>query len=519
MQKNSELVGWRVNGTLKKYGDRKTPDYFLRNTGIRESNFAVQLDKHWKDKLFMSFYGSTFNTEIGILRGSHIGNLTDLQEAFERNPPFFTEENFRSDIGAPRQAVNHHLIKLESKYYFAQESSLNFILAGQLNKRKEYDVRRGNRTSRPTLSLNQYTYTTDLSYQHTLEGEWLLKMGNQNTLTDNINESGTGVLPLIPNYFSWGSGFYTTLKKEWESKVVEMGIRYDHEQQRVATIGRDIPREILRFTNNYNNFNSRVGLNYLLTENQSVSFNTGYTTRNPAINELYSMGLHQGVSGIEEGDAELGIEKAWKTTIEYKYQPSSNFSVELFYYNQRFNDYIFLDPLDEFRLTIRGAFPVFKYTQTDATIQGFDVSSQLTITENFYAKAQYSFIKGEDRSNAQPLVFIPPARLTGSLTYRLKQAIRVTKLRFEDVELELNNTYVFRQKNLLDEQDFLATPNAYNLIRLKASSNLILPKFKLRAFLRIENLFNVRYRDYLNRQRYFADEQGRSIAVGINFKF
>ena len=35
----------------------------------------------------------------------------------------------------------------------------------------------------------------------------------------------------------------------------------------------------------------------------------------------------------------------------------------------------------------------------------------------------------------------------------------------------------------------------------------------------IYNILNTRYRDYLNRFRYFSDEQGRSIAIRINVPF
>ncbi len=519
LQKNSDLIGWRINGTVKRYGDRNTPDYFLRNTGTKETNLAVQLEKHVDDNLFLSIYGSTFNTDIGILRGSHIGNLTDLQEAIGRDVPFFTQDTFGSNIEAPRQDVSHHLIKLGSKYYFSDNSSLNLVLAGQLNKRKEFDVRRGNRTDIPTLSLTQYTYTTDLKYLYESDKEWTLTMGVQNILTDNLNDSGTGVLPLIPNYFSWNLGGYATMRREWEKVCAEIGMRYDHELQQVSTLSTNIPREIIRLENNFNNLNSRIGLSYKMDSYQTLSVNTGYATRNPAINELYSMGLHQGVSGIEEGDPDLKVESAIKTTLEYKYQPSSNFSFDALFYFQQFSDYIYLNPEDEFRLTIRGAFPVFKYQQTDATILGFDAASQYSFSETLIAQAKFSYIKGKDLDNNQPLVFIPPSRLYGSLTYRFKNAIRLPKMNLEDVELEMNNNYVFRQNDILPEQDFLETPNAYNLLGLKASSNIILPKVKLRLSIKVDNLLNSRYRDYLNRQRYFADENGRSIVLGLNLKF
>ena len=42
-----------------------------------------------------------------------------------------------------------------------------------------------------------------------------------------------------------------------------------------------------------------------------------FKQRPPEI-ELYSFGLHQGVSGIEEGNADLNVEKGFKSTLQVR---------------------------------------------------------------------------------------------------------------------------------------------------------------------------------------------------------
>ena len=160
IEKYSPFLAWRVNGTLKKYGDRKTPDYYLNNTGIQEANFAVQLEKSWKEKLFVNLYGSTFNTRLGILRGSHIGNLTDLEEALVNEVPFYTEPDFSYEINAPKQEVSHHLLKSRARYYITDNQKVELTIAGQINNRKEFDVRRSGRTNTPALSLEQLSFNS-----------------------------------------------------------------------------------------------------------------------------------------------------------------------------------------------------------------------------------------------------------------------------------------------------------------------------------------------------------------------
>ena len=519
LQKYSKALAWKVSGTSKKYGDRKSPNYFLRNTGLEELNFTAQLEKSWKDKLFIDFLASTFNTQLGVLRGSHIGNLTDLESSLGRDVPFYTEEKFSYKLDAPKQKVSHHLVKLSTNYLISEEKSIKLILAGQLNRRDEFDVRRNDRSDIPALSLEQFTFSTDFSYQTRILKDWKVKLGAQTIFTDNVNDPETGILPLIPDYVSFKSGLFTTLKRKWGKSAIDLGFRFDNEFQDVATISSTLPREIVRYENSFQNFSGQVGYQLDLKENHTLSINSGLTMRNPAINELYSQGLHQGVSGIEEGDIDLKGETGLKTTLEYEARTSPNFSFTGLTYYHRINDYIYLNPQDEFRLTIRGAFPVFKYEQTDAEIYGLDLSTRFFVSKSWGGEIKYSYIKGNDIGESQPLIFMPPPTLGGKMIYRNADHFDLFKTEVEGLEIELNHRYVFEQTNFLIEQDFVPPPEAYYLMGLKLSANFILPKYKIRWYAQINNLLNTEYRDYLNRQRYFADELGTSLTFGLNFKF
>ena len=514
------FIGYRFTATLKKYGDRKTPTYFLNNTGSEEINFSLQLEKKLNDKLYSEFYLSSFNTRLGILRGSHIGNLTDLQSALNQDIPFYTEENFSYQIDAPRQEVLHQLAKAKIKYYINEAQKLEFVLAGQINDRKEFDIRRGDRSDIPALSLLQFTLNTDLKYTQNFKNDWILNFGNQNIFTDNTNNPETGILPLIPDYQTWNWGIYSTLSKARNKTDFNLGFRYDYVQQLALTISNTLPREIIRFTNNYLNLSGLFTVKHNFDNYQSIAYNLGVASRNPGINELYSAGLHQGVSGIEEGDVNLKSERAIKNTFEYKWFPNTNFTLSALAYHQRFDNYIFLNPTDEIRLTIRGAFPVFRYEQTDASIYGLDLSSQFTIGNSLLGKLKYSYLKGDDLSNNQPLIFMPPNSAFGSMTYQPKSDIELSSnLRLEETAFEVNYRFVFQQEHILADQDFVAPPDEYALLGLKLSTNMITPKHKIRYFIKADNLLNETYRDYLNRQRYFADDIGLSVTTGLSFKF
>lgn len=509
-------LGWKVAATVKKSGDNRSPNYYLKNTGGEEANVALQFDKLVGKRLILDVHFTSFNAALGVLRGGHVGNLTDLETAFNREEPFYTQKEFSYSIEAPRQKVNHHMATLHALYFIAPNQRFEFTYAAQLNQRKEFDVRRSGRSNIPALSLDQISNFIEMKYANDFGKGWELKTGLQVNYTNNENVPETNILPLIPNYVSIEYGVFGLIAKKWDKTTLELGARYDLETRNVAAISTSVPRNVVEFSEMYSNFSAMSGVKRQLTQNWKLLGNVGFANRNPEVNELYSNGLHQGISGIEEGEINLRPEQSLKGTLSLKGKVKNKLFFEALGYYQAIENYIFLNPSNEVRLTIRGAFPVFKYEQTNASIYGLDVSAIYQMTNHLIAKVQYSFIQGEDRSRRIPLIFMPANSLYGELTYDLKN-VRFGKL--ENVELQVNNRYVFEQTHILAGQDFLPPPEAYNLLGAKVSAELQLGKFRLNFFVRAENILNTVYRDYLNRQRYFADDLGVNIIVGINAKF
>ena len=514
LQQYSKLLAWRVVGTLKKSGDNRTSKYFLRNTGNQEANVALQFDKSWNKKWYSDLYFSSFNAELGVLRGSHIGNLTDLEEALERDVPFFTEDNFSYSISSPYQKVNHHLLKFHTKYSISEKQWFDITYAGQYNLRKEFDVRRSGRSDIPALSLKQVSNFVEVKYQNYLPRNWEFKSGVQMNRVDNTNLPETGILPLIPDYISHEYGVFGLVFKSVEKTTIEFGGRYDFENRNVAAISISVPREIIRYEIEYHNLSAMGGVTHEFSKGWKATYNIGYAARNPEVNELYSNGLHQGVSGIEEGDPNLDKEISVKNTLSIKGNMKNKLFFEGLFYYQKIDNYIFLNPQDEIRLTIRGAFPVFKYEQTDARLIGFDIAATYMATERFNITGKYSYLNGYDLTNSLPLVYMPSNNLYAALNYQIPKFKK-----FQNLEVQINNRFVFEQKNLLPSQDFVAPPNSYYLVGLKVSAEKQLNKLRLNMFVRAENLLNETYRDYLNRQRYFADDLGFNLILGINISF
>ena len=503
---DSASVAYRVSGTLKVAGDLRAPNYYLNNTGRREGNLAVQVAKFLSSRWTLRGYYSLFNAEIGVLRGSHVGNLSDLTEAIGRSVPFFTEENFDYGIEAPRQTVSHHLLKGELNFALSDRQNLSLRYGGQLDNRQEFDVRRGS-NDQAALKLLQYNHLLEGNYSRQMGRTQHLEAGVQLELTDNTNQPGTGVLPLIPDYNAARGGAFVTYHNKPERFRYHFGVRVDHQYYEAITITRDLPRRVERFEHRYNSLGGSAGLSWRASRVFSIDTEVTYRQRPPQINELYSQGLHQGVSGIEEGDASLLPEQSMKTSIGLRYgSRSGRLTLNGSAFYQPINEYINLVPVDELRLTIRGAFPVFRYQSVDARLFGGKITV-LAQVGKLEVDSRVAYVRGTEIREDRPLIYIPPLNWRTTLGYPLA----------EGFDLSATAVWVARQRHILVSQDFLPPPPAYSLITLRLTKSWTWKGNAVTAALEADNLLNETYRDYLDRQRYYADSPGRSLNIRIGY--
>ncbi len=514
LSRGTDIFKWRAQFNYSKSGDKHTPDYLLRNTGSERLNGALQSEIKWAPKWSSSAYLSTFNSSIGILRGAHVGNLTDLENAINSAVPLFTTDTFSYDLESPYQKVNHQLARVKTKFKLNQNQELEAVYGFQFNRRKEFDIRRGERSEIPAMSIEQFSNYLELKHSVTLKKGITLLSGVQLNRVDNTNVPETGILPLIPDYVSREVGIYSLLRKTWNKNQISAGVRLDIEDRNVATISSDLPRRIIRYNDVYQNVSASAGWKRAISENWSLNYNFGLASRNPEVNELYSSGLHQGVSGIEEGDVSLKTEQSVKQTFSISGNVKKRFSLHLLGYYQHLSDYIFLNPTNDVRLTIRGAFPVFEYAQADASIYGADVKMNYDFSEKLSTAWTFSYLVGENLEQNLPLVFMPSNSLSGVITYD-----KELRGKWKTFKSSLNGRFTFEQNRLEPEQDFLEVPEKYALLGAVISVERSVGSSSLQIYVKSSNLLNTKYRDYLNRQRYFSDDLGRNIVLGINLDF
>jgi iron complex outermembrane receptor protein len=274
----------------------------------------------------------------------------------------------------------------------------------------------------------------------------------------------------------------------------------------------------------FHNISSNLGVRYSISDNENIYFNYSISSRKPNPSELFSEGLHHSSARIEVGDLSFTSEVGNNVSLNYSFSNVKSALTFSSFYNY-VNDFIYIIPVRT-TTTIAGVFPVWEYMQADANLYGFDVKYDKQYFDNFFIGHQFSLVKGHERSNDKPLINMPPANLKNSISYNFTD--------FNNLNISLESEYVFEQNEYPDTNfeiyipttetyamlDTSTPPKAYHLLNLSSSMRFNSKnggKYKIN--LRVENLFNNLYKDYLNRLRYFTHEMGRNVMLSVNYSY
>jgi iron complex outermembrane receptor protein len=162
-------------------------------------------------------------------------------------------------------------------------------------------------------------------------------------------------------------------------------------------------------------------------------------------------------------------------------------TTELTLHGGTIDNYIYLRP-SGYRLTIRGAFPVFDYVATDATLYGTDMTLTYAIQGPWSVRSRFTLVRGWDRTLQDHLFLMPADRWENAVLY---------------------------------EQDSVGTWNGLQaaLTSTWVAEQLPVGSSEMRFGVLASNLLNVAYRDYLDRFRYYADARGVDVSLWLRFSF
>jgi len=523
---------WRVQGTLKRGGNFEAPNYFLANTGLEERNYSIQL-AYKKSNWGIDLYYSQFYTKLGILLGSTFGNLTDMKAALARGNPIDSAD-FTYDIRRPYQEVGHSLLRIKAFYSFSNASKLELVLGRQYNDRSEYDRHLPRKADLGDVAQFIYrltTYTADVLY-HFKTWKSLSSYAGLSGVYQNNEIAGTRYF--FPNFSSLGAGAFYVLAWKKDRTGIEAGIRYDVKQiQASPLISIGGIRQPYEQTSRFQNISWTLGTTYRASQHVFLKFNAGVGWRAPNVAEMYTDGVRHGGAGLERG---LKIDKdANKDSlnlsilpeVSYKAVGNLNFSnpwldLDLDIHGSYIQNFIFLRPDigpnqsidDAVELTIRGAYPLYRYTQANVVLYGADVLAQVKFTPFLSWISKVSLVRSWNYTQNDYLIFTPADRFENGLKFQIPNFHSLT-----ENYITFSNLSVRRQTLAPQNQDFATPPPGYSLFNLDAGTTLVFGKQEIHVGMSVHNIFNSSYRDYLDRFRYFADSPGRTFVLRLRIPF
>ena len=519
-------LSWRVQGTAKRAGTMRAPGYYLKNSGFQEYDFSAAAGWRKEGYGIEAFY-SQYNTQIGILPAAHVGSPTDLQLAIARDRPLETS-GFSYDINRAYQQVRHDVAKLTGFVQTGSAGRLTATVAQQTDFRDEYDKYRPRNDNlaalnKPELSYTNRTSTAELLWEHR---RWHNLTGSVGVAgTYQFNRYANGSRQFIPFYTNTAVGAFWIEKWQRNKWLLEAGLRLDRRNLQVKRGDRDTTGAyyVERSRFQYTTPAASLGATFDPTAHLTLNLATGLTRRAPAANERYSDGVHNAQYelgyDLVPGNGALVPETALNVELTATWHDNPRLNGEITLYQTRITDFIYQVPILPPVITIRGTLISWQYQQTDATFRGVDVAGTYQLAPRWLLGAKGSLVRARDTRQDQWQIFMPADRAEISVRYDFADR---RAARLSHSYLQLGGYAVARQTRVPDnyaERDYKAPPAGYALLGLEAGTTVQWGRLPLEISLAGSNLLNQRYRDYLNRYRYFTDEMGRNVTLRLGLKF
>lgn len=531
----------KTRGGYKKWGDLSTPNYKLMNTGMEMNSFGFTVQNSDFYKGFSVDYYLT-HQKIGIFRGSDVGNLNDLYESILSQKPIYTRD-FSYKIDNPHQEIQHHIAKISAYKRYENWGKFSVDYSFQYNNRKEFDLRRGELNNLAAMELE--LFTNQVNINNVIEREkWSLETGVNAQYQYNYSPITTQAKRLIPNYHQYNFGGYSVLKYSvLPALKTEVGIRYDHHNYRAKAwfdekfweensaqnfsqfYKKTEGNRVFAIPNlSYDNFGLNAGVLWEISTNNQLGVSYSNTNRVPNVAELFANGLHHSSAMIEVGTMNLKNEKTQQVSLKMdtKINALDGLKLSLTPYFSEIKDFVTQVPTG-IQNTIRGVFPVWTYQQVDAQMHGLDADLQWKFNSNLKWIAQFSYVYGQDKSNRQPLIMMMPMQLKNALDINVPWKKSFLRIEHQWVDQQkrypvYNPTIKIFENGIEIEKilDLSTPPSGYQLWNLYAETELL---SRLTLGLKVDNLLNKNYKNYMNRMRIFAHETGRNFILSVQYQF
>ena len=494
-------TGYRLRFSSRVAGNGASPDYSLSNTGFRELNGSATLGVHrpWGTSDVML---SHFSTELGVLRQAHVGNFDDLQRSLTAPPP---DSSFSYGIDRPNQRVQHTMLRVRSAFVLPRAGELEVTFGSQANHRREYDNHGPLRAQGiAAFNLKLYTNSLDVRWNHGLQHGFVGTIGTSAMLQGNQT---LGKAFLIPGFDLSQAAVYAQEAYTIGRVTLNAGARTDVFSQTTLPYN-DAGIRSEAGTKRWTGFSGSMGSEVRLTQALSASMRVARAWRPPTVNERYAQGVHHATAQYELGRASLAAERSSGIEGVLRYSGALS-TLEVAGYSNNIRGFIYLQPRAPV-LTIRGAFPAYNYDQTNARLNGIELSGMVAPRDWLRIQGTANAVRGTDRTNGGPLFDMPADRAT------LQLRVLGRRPRLGDWYVALGSVLVRQQDGVPAGTVYQLPTAGYALASLDlGSANIAIGGHQIDLGLSATNLLNARYRDYLSRYRLFVNDAGRDLILRL----
>lgn len=497
------------------------------STVNKEFNFSS--DIHWGIDKF-SFHTNYFNRlskDYTDGNGSSVINSDQFSRGYQFGfafiPSFFRSgvsiKDYYNSYGIPTFIDDEEPIKINMKkreYRFLIESDkINFFVnnfslkAGYQNYEHKEILRKSGETG---TSFGLKSYSFDLSFEHKPIRFWQTKniSGVFGFWYQKQNYNVFGEEAFTPNANYDGIAAYIFEQIRINKLNMQLGVRI--ENNRVV-----IPESIISDTHflaeekNYLSFSGSVGISYNISDDVSLFSNIANAFRAPTVEELSSYAIHEATATFDIGNRNLKKENNLGFDLGLRVR-KANYLVELSSYYNMLNNFIYRKPTNYFydaasinKFNDTAGYPVFIYSQTNASIYGFELIAQYEFTRNLSFTVMMDHVRGIIRDTKENLPQMPPLRFSIEQRY------------FTD------NYWFGYQWKLASEQNKTAVQEiptkGYGIVDVYCGVKILTGKFFHVFSLKIENLLDQPYKDHLSSIKNFAYMPGRNVQISYKFLF
>lgn len=526
----------RVEGSLRRLAAPSTPDYPLDNTGSREWNLGGAAGyRRGDDAVELSY--TRFDAQLGVCSCLRVESRDDFLAQIERDRPI-GYELYTSDfeIERPYQRVVHDTALGRGRWNLDGIGAVTATYAFQSDHRREYDIVR-QATTGPQYRFQLSTHDVDLALEH-----------RPVHVTDHLHLSGSvGAVgmaqshdfsgqTLVPDHDAWAAGGYAIERLIGHDFELEAGIRFDVLSREASLLRRDFLRLVrsdqlaedacsdpeadpVTCASTFRTLSASVGGLLQLTTAWSAKLDLSTASRPPNPDEQYLNGTSPTFPVLGLGKPDLGPETTYSASATTSYQ-GERVTAEASVYANYIRDYIYFAPaLDDdgdpiFDVLIQGSFPRFVTRAVDAVFYGGDGGVTVTPLASLEVGAQVSLVRARNVSRDSYLVFVPPDRVRGSVTYRLPSLGPLGKS-----FAAASGTFMARQTRFDLAADFARPPDAYFLLGAEVGTEMRFGDETVKLAVQGTNLLDTAYRDYTSLLRYFADQPGLQVLARLSLEF